>query len=77
MMISQMIARGIYFLFMLVEQEKYTHILSVTALAENVTFTEREMTFNTCGMRTIRLRFTNLLKSKCYTECKSFIVQPH
>ena len=47
MMISQMIARGIYFLFMLVEQEKYTHSLSVTALAENVTFTEREMTFNT------------------------------
>ena len=30
MMISQMIARGIYFLFMLVEQEKYTHSLSVT-----------------------------------------------
>ena len=31
-MISQMIARGIYFLFMLVEQEKYTHSLSVTAI---------------------------------------------
>ena len=74
-MISQMIARGIYFLFMLVEQEKYTHSLSVTALAENVTFTEREMTFNTCGSK--RLGFTNLLKFKCSTQCKSFIVQPH
>ena len=47
MMISQMIARGIYFLFMLVEQEKYTSRLSVTALAGNVTFTKIEMTFNT------------------------------